>query len=114
MRQLALQLPASHRVLVAAVALLVVLAGTVAAQQTTPPAGASCQLGPISYVFIDNRSIFDPHDVETARWPFGFLFRAANTLHIRTRRSVIARELLFGPGDCYDPVLVEESERVLR
>ncbi|MGQ0814000.1 MAG: hypothetical protein ACT4O1_05995 [Gemmatimonadota bacterium] len=33
---------------------------------------------------------------------------------MRTRRSVVERELLFGPGDCYDAYLLEETERLLR
>ncbi len=38
----------------------------------------------------------------------------ANALHVRTRRGVIERELLFGPGDCFDQYLLEETERLLR
>jgi hypothetical protein len=71
-----------------------------------------CQLGPISYVFVDNHSIFDTEEDPDRR--FSWFYRAANTLHIRTRRSTIARELLLGPGDCFDPELAEESERLLR
>lgn len=33
---------------------------------------------------------------------------------MRTRRAVIERELLFSAGDCYDPYLLEETERLLR
>lgn len=33
---------------------------------------------------------------------------------MRTRRGVIERELLFGPGDCYEPFMLEETERLLR
>ena len=69
-------------------------------------------LGPISYVFIDNHSMFDTHPGEQRR--FSWFYRTANALHVRTRRSVIARELLFAPGDCFNPTLAEESERLLR
>jgi hypothetical protein len=65
-------------------------------------------------VFVDNHSIFEPHDDAVTSRRFGWFYRTANSLHVKTRRSVIARELLLGPGDCYDPWLVEESERVLR
>ena len=43
-----------------------------------------------------------------------FLYEWANGLHIVTRETVIRRELLFKPGDAYDPDLLEESERKLR
>ncbi|HEY0673329.1 MAG TPA: hypothetical protein VGD27_13720, partial [Longimicrobiales bacterium] len=32
----------------------------------------------------------------------------------RTRRRVIERELLFGPGDCFDQYMLDETERLLR
>jgi hypothetical protein len=73
----------------------------------------SCELGRISYVFIDNNSIFDTSDMVESR-RFGWAYRTANALHIRTREGVIRRELLFGAGACYDPFLLEETERVLR
>ena len=73
------------------------------------PAGRPCETGLISYVFIDNHNIFDRREGR-----FAWAFRLANRLHVRTRKSVIERELLFAPGDCYDPWLIEESERLLR
>lgn len=42
------------------------------------------------------------------------LYRLANRLHIITKDSVIAKQLLFKPGDTYSKRLVEESERILR
>src|SRR5690606_35300015 len=33
---------------------------------------------------------------------------------VRTREDVIRREILVRPGDCYDPAMLEESERLLR
>ena len=38
----------------------------------------------------------------------------ANRIHIKTRESVIDRELLFHPGDVDDPSLLAETERNLR
>lgn len=73
----------------------------------------SCEIGRISYVFIDNNSIFDTSDTDLDR-RFGWAYRAANALHIPTRDWVIRRELLFGPGSCYDPFMLEETERLLR
>jgi hypothetical protein len=77
----------------------------------TPP--DSCESGRISYVFIDNNSIFDTRDTEAGR-RFSWAYRTANALHIRTRDWVIRRELLFGAGSCYEPFLLEETERLLR
>lgn len=71
-----------------------------------------CRYGPISFVFIDNHSIFDEDAEEEGR--FSWAYRVVNALHVRTRRSVIARELLFAPGDCFEPIMIEESERLLR
>src|SRR5947208_2110486 len=110
--------------------LLLVLACPLAAQQrdTTPAAqdtslraganprtraGADCKTGPISYIFIDNHSIFDMNDPGLAR-RFRWAYRAANRLHVRTRQGVVRRVLLFGVGDCYDPIRIEESARLLR
>ncbi len=41
-------------------------------------------------------------------------FRAANSLHFTTRKSVVRRELLFRVGEPYDSALVAETERNLR
>lgn len=84
----------------------------------TPPAATGtqvdeCATGRISYVFVDNTSIFDTEDPDLDR-RFLWAYRTANALHVRTREWVIRRELLFAPGDCYDPFLLEETERLLR
>jgi hypothetical protein len=98
--------------------LLVLLSAPLAAQEPveppdTPVAADTCALGRISYVFIDNQSIFDTTDPEL-EGRFRWAYRTANALHIRTREGVIRRELLFGPGSCFDPFLLEETERLLR
>lgn len=72
-----------------------------------------CATGPISYIFIDNHSIFDTTEPGLDR-RFGWAYRAANALHFKTRRGVIERELLFGPGDCFDQYMLDETERLLR
>ena len=64
----------------------------------------------IGEVRIDNRNIFDLDDPKENV----LLFRLANTLHIRTRPSVIARQLLFRSGEPLSARLIEESERLLR
>lgn len=85
---------------------------TTGAADTGQSAGPPCRYGPISFVFIDNHSIFDERSEDEGR--FSWAYRVVNSLHVRTRRSVIARELLFAPGDCFNPVMIEESERLLR
>jgi hypothetical protein len=67
----------------------------------------------ISFVYVANSSIFDLTD-PNLEGRFGWAYRAANALHVRTREPVIRRELLFGPGDCFDEYMLEESERLLR
>jgi hypothetical protein len=79
----------------------------------TPGRPDSCATGPISYIFIDNKSIFDTSDPALDRRLL-WAYRLANSLHVGTRRWVIRRELLFAPGSCYDPFLLEETERLLR
>ena len=87
-----------------------------------PPTGAAGQLtlpdqqcdnGSISHIFIDNQSIFDTNllsSTSSVRWAYDL----ANFLHVETRKEFISRELLFGVGDCPEPVLLQESERLLR
>lgn len=85
----------------------------------TPPADAApladppCETGPISVIFVDNRSIFDTTDpsLDTRFLP---VYQLANRLHFTTGDAVIRRELLFREGDCYDPAILAESERLLR
>jgi hypothetical protein len=72
-----------------------------------------CQTGRISYIFIDNQSIFDLSELDPeAR--FRWAYELANRLHIRTREEFIRDEILFHVGECLDPFLLEESERLLR
>jgi hypothetical protein len=90
-----------------AILILLLSAASLDAQQRP------CPTGPISFIFIDNHSIFDTTEPGLDR-RFGWAYRLANALHVRTRRNVIERELLFGPGDCFDEYLLEETERLLR
>ncbi len=75
--------------------------------------GQECPAGSISYIFIDNRDIFDTTDMEPGT-PFLWAYRAANSLHIRTKEEFIRKEILFREGECLDPFLLEETERLLR
>jgi hypothetical protein len=90
--------------------LLFLLSGAARGQEG---GGAACPVGAIEHIFIDNHSIFDTSD--PALDPrFRWAYQLANRLHVRTRPDVIRHELLFDVGDCFDPVLIEESERLLR
>jgi hypothetical protein len=44
----------------------------------------------------------------------GWIYRAANKLHIMTRPGVIRGQLLFESGDLYNERLIKETERILR
>ncbi len=100
----------NSRSLIVAALLLAIGAVSVRAQGG---GAAACKTGRIEHIFVDNHSIFDTSDPELDprfRWAYSL----ANELHVRTDEAVIRRELLFDVGDCYDPVLMEESERLLR
>ncbi|MEJ2504329.1 MAG: hypothetical protein P8177_13615 [Gemmatimonadota bacterium] len=103
-----------NAVLTGGVLLLVALsAHDGAAQDPAPPTDPGCETGEIRHIFIDNHSIFDTSDPDLDprfRWAYSL----ANKLHRRTKDEVIRRELLFDVGDCLDPLLLEESERLLR
>jgi len=64
----------------------------------------------IDSIIVDNRNIYDLSDRRFNRFPF----KAANKLHLVTRRSVIERELLFKVGDPFSHELAEETARNLR
>jgi outer membrane protein assembly factor BamA len=64
----------------------------------------------IARVYILRRAIFDTTiPTENKR-----LYRFVNHLHFATRDSTIRNQLLFKPGDPYDPDVAEETERALR
>ncbi|MEW5925356.1 MAG: hypothetical protein AB1746_15345, partial [Candidatus Zixiibacteriota bacterium] len=70
---------------------------------------------PISQVLIDsisieNNNIFNPDSAKYDLW----IFHLANRLHIRTKKYVIARELLLDKGEPFSRRLADESERNLR
>jgi hypothetical protein len=63
----------------------------------------------IGEIRVDARNIFDLGDPREDNW----LFRLANSLHVRTRPEVIRRDLLFKPGERVSARLIEETERFL-
>ena len=88
----------------------------VVALVATRPAGLvgqACERGQISFVFINGHPVFDTANLEDGR-SFRWFFDFANWLHMETDDDFIARELLFEVGDCYDPFLAAESERIIR
>jgi hypothetical protein len=89
---------------------LLLLASSLLPEEST---GQECPLGRISFVFIDNWDIFDLTVLEPGA-KVGWFYRAANAIHVRTREDFVRKELLFRTGDCFDPLLLEESERLLR
>lgn len=95
-------------------ALALAAAGLPRALHAAPaPEAFICTDGFISEIFVDNKSVFDVGDPSLdAR--FNWAYRLANRLHVRTKEEVIRRELLFRVGDCYDPEVLEDSERILR
>jgi len=64
----------------------------------------------IGKVDIDIRNIFDERDPREVNG----LFRLANRLHIRSKRSTIKAQLLFASGDRYLARKLAETERALR
>ena len=73
--------------------------------------GDACVPGRITAVQVESRSIFDPDGAPYRVVSLAYEF--ANALHVNTQESFIQRELLFEEGDCLDPFLLSESERLL-
>jgi hypothetical protein len=74
------------------------------------PQDLEAQGAVIGRIVVTPADIFDPSIPGESGW----LYRAANKLHINTRASVIKGQLLFKTGDRYDARLVQENERILR
>jgi len=89
---------------------LTILVIIVASGVSTEGATIDSSLLRIDSVVIDNRNIFN---TDSSRYDY-WLFRLANKLHMRTRKSVIERELLQKKGDRFSEDLAYETERNLR
>jgi outer membrane protein assembly factor BamA len=63
----------------------------------------------VGHITIRALNVFSPEEATR-----GWLYRAANALHIETRESVIRKFLLFREGEPFDPTRLEETERNLR
>ena len=94
--------------------ILLLFAGcTAAAAAPEPipsPQDLEAQGALIGEIHIAVGDIFDP----TIEGEDGWLYRAANKLHINTRPSVIRDQLLFKSGERYQHRLIQETERILR
>lgn len=64
----------------------------------------------VGAVVVCAEEIFDLSNPEENGW----IYRAADALHRRTRRPVVERQLLFRSGDLFRADLLTESERLLR
>ena len=64
----------------------------------------------IGRIIIHNKNIFNLHNPKDDH----ALFRLANRLHRRTRRSLIRKQLLFHSGERFSAHLIDESARLLR
>lgn len=64
----------------------------------------------IAGIEVRVHDVFDPSKPDERYW----LARAANFVHIETRKAVVAREILFKVGEKVDARLIHETERNLR
>ncbi len=90
-----------------AAALLLARAAAAYPSPEPPPEIAGETIGAIR---VERVNVFDPTVPGEDWWPF----RIANKIHYPTRETVIRRELLFAPGEIWDPLKVIQSERNLR
>ncbi|MEX2526947.1 MAG: hypothetical protein WEA09_04855 [Gemmatimonadota bacterium] len=71
----------------------------------------ACSGPHIGRIVVDNGDVFAPSraDWKPVRWGMAL----GNALHLRTSAAFIRNELLFREGDCLDPWLLSESQRLL-
>lgn len=63
----------------------------------------------IDTVIVITHDVFDRREAER-----NLIFALANAMRFKTRPEIVRRELLFSPGDRYDPDRIAESARNLR
>jgi len=64
----------------------------------------------IDSIAVETKNVFNTDSAQFKGW----LFKAANRFHVKTRDFVISRELLLKKGEPYDTLLAAETERNLR
>jgi hypothetical protein len=89
-------------------ALFLALASPAAAQPAQPGSASTAPV--IVAIRIEPVNVFDLAIPGESWW----LFRLANKIHVKTKKVVIRRELLLGPGERWDSLKALESERNLR
>ena len=89
---------------------LLALLGTTSAAAL---AGQVCPQGEVSSIVINVHAIFDT-DPSSDGGALPWFYNLANGIHADTNEGFLRSELLFRVGDCFDPFLVDESERLLR
>ena len=89
---------------------LLALLGTASA---TALAGQVCPEGEVSAVLVTPHSYFETDDA-TDGGTISWFYNLANGIHADTNEDFLRGELLFGVGECYDPFLLNESERLIR
>lgn len=101
----------SHRVALAALSLFALsMIGTSSAEGSNQEALVGLSGRIVDSIVIDNRSIYDTSDPAYK----SFIFRWANRLHRKTRKWVVANEVLLRVGSPYSPDLADETARNLR
>jgi len=90
----------------------VLLVAALAAAGTTPATVPTSPLDglPIVSIRFVRKNVFDTSNPATSGW----LYRAANAVHIVTRESYIRARILLKVGDPYSEDLAQESARILR
>lgn len=101
----------SHRVALAALSLFVLSTiGTSSAEELEQRTLVGLSGRTVDSIVIDNRNIYDTSNPAYQ----SFIFRWANRLHRKTRKWVVANEVLLRVGAPYSPELADETARNLR
>jgi len=75
--------------------------------------GQACPQGEVSAVLVTSHSFFET-DTSTDGGTLSWFYKIANLIHADTNENFLRGEILLEVGDCDDPFLVEESERLLQ
>lgn len=102
-----------RRVVLALALACVVPTGGEAQDPETFREAPPCPRGVVAVIFVDNYSVFNLSEIDEDR-PFRWAYELANRVHFLTDQDFIRNELLFEEGDCFDPLLLQESARILR
>ncbi len=74
----------------------------------------TCDEGRVSDIVVERQNIFAGPDSGQKPGFMDRVYGVGNRIHVTTHEKVIEAELLFQEGDCFDPLLLAESERALR